>query len=279
MRTYKVLIITLLILGCKDSRIKDSTKKDSETEVILNDKPNNKDNNMNANTEIVEFHNLFNEGSLIKFSPNDLNNTTDVDLIEYKRKLQLFERQHTIREDFEPDDIKLLINDETFFEAKSYINSEWLDYFLGKYDLYYVYNELVDLAIKQEDLNAIKVLIKYKYIFSYKDLNAAKDAKKGQQFELQENKKDGFDSYLLENSKIDDILNLITKKYNSNKIYDNDGYTNLRDGKGSNFSIIAKINSGQHIEVLDNPDEENWYLVQTKDEQKGYVHKSRIKSE
>ena len=118
MRTYKVLIITLLILGCKDSRIKDSTKKDSETEVILNDKPNNKDNNMNANTEIVEFHNLFNEGSLIKFSPNDLNNTTDVDLIEYKRKLQLFERQHTIREDFEPDDIKLLINDETFFEAK-----------------------------------------------------------------------------------------------------------------------------------------------------------------
>jgi Bacterial SH3 domain len=277
MRTYKVLVVLLLVLGCKDSKIKDSIKKDSETKVISNDKLNNKNNKMNTNIEIVEFHDLFNEGSLIKFGVNNLNNTSDVDLIEFKRKLQLFEAQHTIREDFEPDDIKLLINDETFFEAKSYINSEWLDYFLNKYDLYYEFNELVELAIKQEDLNAIKVLIKHKYIISKNDLFISTERK----VEVNEiiNKKGDEDFYVVKNSKIDEILKLITKKYNSNKIYDKDGYTNLRESKGTNSLIISKINSGEHINVLENPDEEDWYLIQTKESKKGYVHKSRIVSE
>ncbi|ELY2018448.1 SH3 domain-containing protein [Flavobacterium psychrophilum] len=277
MRTYKVLVVLLLVLGCKDSKIKDSIKKDSETKVISNDKLNNKNNKMNTNIEIVEFHDLFNEGSLIKFGVNNLNNTSDVDLIEFKRKLQLFEAQHTIREDFEPDDIKLLINDETFFEAKSYINSEWLDYFLNKYDLYYEFNELVELAIKQEDLNAIKVLIKHKYIISKNDLIISTERK----VEVNEiiNKKGDEDFYVVKNSKIDEILKLITKKYNSNKIYDKDGYTNLRESKGTNSLIISKIDSGEHINVLENPDEEDWYLIQTKEGKKGYIHRSRILSE
>jgi len=137
----------------------------------------------------------------------------------------------------------------------------------------------MESAIKQEDLNAVKVLINHKYIFSLKDVETAKSTKENQLFELEENKKDGYDSYLLKESKIDEILKLVTKKYDSNKIYDKDGYTNLREGKGSSFSIIGKINSGEHIDVLDNPDEENWYLVQTKEGKKGYIHKSRIVSE
>jgi Bacterial SH3 domain len=271
-------LITLFLISCKNENIKnDELIKNNKTIKSIN--LNLENDTMNTTTQTVEFHNLFNEGSIIEFGLNDLNNTTDVDLIEFKRKLQLFEEQHTIREDFEPDDIKLLINDETFFEAKSYINTEWLDYFLSKYDLYYTYNELVELAIKQEDLNAIKILIKHKYIFSVKDLTNANDSKSEQEFQLEENKKDGYDSYLLKESKIDEILKLITKKYNSNKIYDKDGYTNLRQGKGISSLIIAKINSGEHIDVLDNPDEEDWYLVQTKDKKEGYIHKSRIISE
>ena len=62
------------------------------------------------------------------------------------------------------------------------------------------------------------------------------------------------------------------------KIYDKDGYTNLRDGKGTKSSIILKIKSGDEINLLDVSDP-NWYLIQTKSGKKGYIHKSRIISE
>lgn len=59
-------------------------------------------------------------------------------------------------------------------------------------------------------------------------------------------------------------------------IYDPDGYTNLRKEKSTHADILQKINSGEHIEVLD--DTGDWFLVKTKEGKTGYVHKSRVKS-
>uniref|UniRef100_UPI004047544C SH3 domain-containing protein n=1 Tax=Flavobacterium sp. TaxID=239 RepID=UPI004047544C len=58
---------------------------------------------------------------------------------------------------------------------------------------------------------------------------------------------------------------------------DPDGYTNLRSGNDTHSLVIAKINTGTQIEVLN--DSGNWWYIQTKDGKKGYVHKSRIVSE
>ncbi|MEO8236650.1 MAG: SH3 domain-containing protein [Flavobacterium sp.] len=61
------------------------------------------------------------------------------------------------------------------------------------------------------------------------------------------------------------------------KIQDPDGYTNLRKDKNSTSDIVEKIKSGEKIEVLD--DSGNWWLIQTKSGKKGYVYKTKIKSE
>ncbi|WP_313377128.1 SH3 domain-containing protein [Chishuiella sp.] len=59
-------------------------------------------------------------------------------------------------------------------------------------------------------------------------------------------------------------------------IYDEDGYTNLREGKSTSSKIIQKINSGEEIQVLDNTGD--WWLIETKTGKKGFVHKSRVKN-
>lgn len=66
----------------------------------------------------------------------------------------------------------------------------------------------------------------------------------------------------------------ISKKY---FIQDPDGYTNLRKDKSSTSDIIEKVKSGEKIEVLD--DSGNWWYIQTKSGKKGYVYKTKIKSE
>lgn len=60
-------------------------------------------------------------------------------------------------------------------------------------------------------------------------------------------------------------------------IQDADGYTNLRKDKNSSSPILHKINSGEHIEVENQNGD--WWLVISKEGKKGYVHKSRIKTE
>jgi hypothetical protein len=61
------------------------------------------------------------------------------------------------------------------------------------------------------------------------------------------------------------------------KISDPDGFTNLRKEKNTSSEILQKINNGSEVEVLDNS--EDWWLVQTKEGRKGYVYKTKIKSE
>jgi hypothetical protein len=84
-----------------------------------------------------------------------------------------------------------------------------------------------------------------------------------------------------------DLVNKYTQTYLSmsaeeentffGKILDPDGYTNLRKDKNSTSDIIEKIKSGEKIEVLD--DSGNWWYIQTKSGNKGYVYKTKIKSE
>ncbi|WP_442878625.1 SH3 domain-containing protein [Chryseobacterium sp.] len=57
---------------------------------------------------------------------------------------------------------------------------------------------------------------------------------------------------------------------------DADGYTNLRQDKNSSSKILQKIKTGEQVEVLDQNDD--WWSIISKEGNKGYIHKSRIKS-
>lgn len=59
-------------------------------------------------------------------------------------------------------------------------------------------------------------------------------------------------------------------------IQDSDGYTNLRKEKNSSSAVIEKVKSGEKIEVVDGSGD--WWLVITNSGNKGYIHKSKIKS-
>ncbi|SMP11136.1 SH3 domain-containing protein [Flavobacterium hercynium] len=61
------------------------------------------------------------------------------------------------------------------------------------------------------------------------------------------------------------------------KINDPDGYTNLRKYQNTSSEILQRIVSGSEIEVLDNSGD--WWLVETREGKRGYVHKTRIKAE
>ncbi|WP_330745609.1 SH3 domain-containing protein [Chryseobacterium sp. CP-77] len=76
----------------------------------------------------------------------------------------------------------------------------------------------------------------------------------------------------------DYVKYIYQKESNTNFIIqDSDGFTNLRKEKNSSSQILQKINTGEQVEVLDRSGD--WWLVVSKEGKKGYVHKSRIKSE
>lgn len=277
------IIAFAFIISCKETNsnkiYEKNTSKDDTIITQINSNDMENDNSKNTENQRITFSELFNLIPIIEFSPKDLEKTKDSKLIDFRNKLKIFEDNDPMIDGISTDDLLLLINNNTFFDSQRYVDSSWLNYFLTKYDLYYSYNELMEQAIKQEDLKAVEILINHKYIFSEKDLEIANDTKENQKFELEENKKEDFESYLLKESKIDEILKKVSKLHKGNKIYDKDGYTNLREKKSKNSDLIAKINSGEFIDVITNPDEEDWYLVKTKEGKKGYIHKSRIISE
>ncbi|MDR6485794.1 hypothetical protein J2799_000279 [Chryseobacterium vietnamense] len=76
----------------------------------------------------------------------------------------------------------------------------------------------------------------------------------------------------------DYVKYIYQKESNTNFIIqDSDGFTNLRKEKNSSSQILQKINTGEQVEVLNQNGD--WWLVVSKEGKKGYVHKSRIKSE
>ncbi len=225
--------------------------------------------------KVIQFTNLFNEGTNIDFTPSDLNK--DIPEIKiFKEKLEAFLNESP-QEDFNINNLSYLINNETFFDLQYYTDSSWLQYFILKYKIDAKnLNSLMNLAIHQEDYNAIKILIDNHYIISEKDLQTSNEAKQESEDKIQANKDDGYESYVVSKSRINQIDKLLKGSYSKNHIQDPDGYTNLRKDKTTTSEVLQKIKSGEHIDVLDNS--RDWFLVKTKEGKQGYIFRNRVKN-
>ena len=236
-------------------------------------KNSNKIDNKPISKNLISFSDLFNEGSIIKFTPQDLDKN-DPEIIAFKRKFLSFESSKPKAEDFDIDGLYLLINDETFSNNDGFIDDSWLRYFINKYPFQQnVIDQLTNTAIVQEDYEAVKALSKY-YIFSKKEIMQSKKKKKYK--DSLHGKLDIDEYYDPQYSQIDNILVYITNSYSKNHIQDPDGFTNLRKEKSTTSEVLQKIKSGEQIEVLDNTGD--WFLIKTKEGKQGYVHRSRIKN-
>ncbi len=61
------------------------------------------------------------------------------------------------------------------------------------------------------------------------------------------------------------------------QIQDPDGFTNLRKAQNTSSPVLQKINSGENVEVLNRSGD--WFLIKTSTGNRGYVHKSRVRSD
>ena len=139
-------------------------------------------------------------------------------------------------------------------------------------------------AIINEDYNAVQIILNTGYILSKKEVLLASETEKKSILNIKINKeKNGLDEkgnpifYDVKESKAKEIFLVLNKKYKY-KIFDKDGYTNLRDDSFNSAYILGTIQSGENIDITDNTNQE-WLYIKTKDNREGYVHKSRIVSE
>jgi len=139
-------------------------------------------------------------------------------------------------------------------------------------------------AINQEDLSAVNIILSTGYIISKDELALALQSKESSIINKKNNKEsNGYDErgelifYDDKKSRADEIFIILRKKYNY-KIFDKDGYTNLRDDAMNSAYILGEIKSGTHINIIDNKDQK-WLYIETSNGRKGYVHRSRIVSE
>lgn len=235
----------------------------------------NKNQNKNSTMDEIKFTDLFNEGSIIKFAPKDLDKNTP-EIQEFKSKLKTFELEYPLIEDFEVGNLSYLINDKTFFDSQYSVNSNWLQYFITKYQIDPAkLNLIMKEAIEKEDYDAVTIILNNHYIVSKKDLNVCSETENDAKEKIKEDKVEGYESYVVSNSKINQITETLKKKYLLSKIQDPDGYTNLRKDKNTSSEVLQKVKSGDNIEVLDNTGD--WFFVKTKEGKEGYIHKSRIK--
>ncbi|MFN5886644.1 MAG: SH3 domain-containing protein [Flavobacteriales bacterium] len=72
------------------------------------------------------------------------------------------------------------------------------------------------------------------------------------------------------------ILGQSSSAYRKAVISDPDGYTNVRQGKSVEYSIVARIYENEVFYVIPSSSS-NWYSVLTKAGVQGYVHNSRIR--
>ena len=274
---FSIIFYMLLLVSCKKSDTLHDIKDNNENEVTMS----NLDTTMNTNNKTVDFGDLFNEGSIVKFSPDDLKNTISPNELEFKKKLELFEKEHPDQKDFDLENLVVLVNNETFTNSEYFINSSWLKYFIQKYDLGLTLNDVMNAAINQEDLNAVKIVLSTGYIMSRDEIALALQTKENSIINKKINRENkGYDDrgelifYDDKKSRAEEIYTLLKKNYNY-RIFDKDGHTNLRDDAMSSAYILAEIKSGTPIEILDNKDQK-WLYIETNDGQKGYVHRSRI---
>lgn len=210
--------------------------------------------------EGVRLFDLFYLNGSIDFGPEELNLSTD-DKKEFLAELTVLEKNYPSGKGFEVDNLLFLVNNEFTESRLREANTKWLNYFISKFNIdVSVLHSVMKEAITELDLAAMKTIFARGYIVSEKDLSVAKRTKKG-----------------TSSTRIDEITNMLTKKYKANKINDPDGYTNLRKDKTTKSSIVSKVPSGEQINVLDNTG--NWLLIETKDGVQGYVYRNRVKSE
>ena len=281
-RTALTIFTIFFLISCRNN----NEKKDQK--IIINKKTENTNLNSNNNimkttTQNIEFFNLFNESSIIEFTPKELENSKDQKVIEFKINLLAFEKTHPLNKDFDIENLNLLINNQTFSNSDYYINSEWLSYFVKKYNFKNL-DKIMNKAIINEDYNAVQIILNTGYILSKKEVLLASETEKKSILNIKINKeKNGLDEkgnpifYDVKESKAKEIFLVLNKKYKY-KIFDKDGYTNLRDDSFNSAYILGTIQSGENIDITDNTNQE-WLYIKTKDNREGYVHKSRIVSE
>lgn len=226
---------------------------------------------------------LFPEGSTNDFTTADIN-TNGQRYAEFKNKLAQFANEHPRNSELRTADLLILINNEVFSNSNTLINSAWLTYFLDNYQKDNVaLKSVMELAIQQEDLDAVIILFKHGFVISAQQLTLAAQRQEDANQLITYNKENkGLDEagdptfYETKYSRINDITRLITRYYNRNVIHDTDGYTNLRQGRINSSAIIGKVTSGTRVKVLDNT--QPWYYVETISGQKGYIYHTKISS-
>ncbi|MEL0645243.1 SH3 domain-containing protein [Olleya sp. Ti.3.14] len=70
------------------------------------------------------------------------------------------------------------------------------------------------------------------------------------------------------------VIYTLDKKIVLVQVIDKDGYTNLRKSPNSKSEIIQQIKTGDNLEVITK--DGDWMLVKTNENQKGYVHKTKV---
>lgn len=222
----------------------------------------------------LSFEEFFNDISDVRFTPKDLNKD-DPTIKALKRKLDLLDTGVYKPNEVPFSDLRWLINDNVFTESESFVDPSWLEYFITKYKFKQgTLNDLMKMSIEKENLLSLKTLSDG-YIFSERELTRAKELQKKK--DALKGKIDTVNFYDPKYSDIDEIVVFISSRFSKNHIEDVDGYTNLRFGGSTTTDIIGQITSGEYIKVIDSKD--NWLEVETKGRKRGYVHRSRVKSE
>ncbi|AMA50568.1 hypothetical protein [Flavobacterium covae] len=126
---YLALIVTCF--SCKKDN--DTTNNSHDSNKEDTSKLNNQESNSLENQESsIEFGNLFNEGSQINFTPNDIESTKNNEIKEFGKKLKLYEKKYILEEGLDGSMLEDLINNSTSIGCNRYVNSSWLAYFLNK---------------------------------------------------------------------------------------------------------------------------------------------------
>lgn len=240
-------------------------------------------NKIITGVEPIKFEDLFNENTVIKFTPAQLNETNLSRA--FKVKLAAYESSHPDGSSFDPANLTALINNEVFENSEAYTDSSWLNYLIKKYAVDIMDTdtmELFETAILQEDYNAIKVLVSNGYIVSLKQLQLAENvAAASADMKLRYRNNKGLDEqgdplfYSVEHSKIMEIKQLLEQKYETNTVSDKDGYVNVRKDKSTSSEAVYRLTNNENFDLLDNTGK--WWQVKTIRGIQGYVFRDKIK--
>ncbi|ELY2018379.1 SH3 domain-containing protein [Flavobacterium psychrophilum] len=123
------------------------------------------------------------------------------------------------------------------------------------------------------DLNEKKINLFWTFYFDKENLSYPKELDLVLGSEMKNTSKIIFEKIKKSRNKQPEII--AKNKQSIFEIYDNDGYTNLREDKNSTSKIIDKLNSGEEVTIIESI--EDWWKIKSKIGKIGYVHKSRLR--